>query len=285
MKNRQLTTELFKIFTESVLNEHKNNKNLYDTCIDIYSKTALFDFSNIYQSELNFKQYFMLYSKDKSYKIDNFQPSLICESMFIKLNETTSLFLRDYKYNIITGCYVKKLNDNNILKLPINIVISFLLNNTVININAINSELQSQLKQYENELQYLFCDVENTLNIIHKLNTKVVLYDEPIENKASYYRYKNKSKGTLKVPARPIYIILDKEKHIKKNNYSYIHKQGKITYNFSFSVIGHWRKLSDENKIGKDKHGNYNIKGYTWVKSFIKGDKNLKLINKERILL
>lgn len=54
-----------------------------------------------------------------------------------------------------------------------------------------------------------------------------------------------------------------------------------VDWSHRWRVRGHWRKLQG---VGKDRHGEYAIKGFTWVKDFVKGNENLPLIEKTRVL-
>ena len=117
------------------------------------------------------------------------------------------------------------------------------------------------------------------------MHNQIILIDEVEKPKTRYYRLKL-NKETIKISQKPIYIVLDEPKHKKNYKHKDIIKQGhKLTRCFSFPVIGHWRKLKDITHVGKDKHGNYNIQGYTWVTSFVKGNKDMPLIRKENIIL
>lgn len=48
-----------------------------------------------------------------------------------------------------------------------------------------------------------------------------------------------------------------------------------------FELRGHWRA---HDGLGKDRDGNYCVGGFTWVKNHIRGDENLPLIKKTRII-
>ena len=49
---------------------------------------------------------------------------------------------------------------------------------------------------------------------------------------------------------------------------------GNLEYSFAFKVRGHWRHIN-EGTFGKDRNGNYNVKGYTWVTEYTKGEGEL----------
>lgn len=295
MDKVKLTSELFKEFTESVLLEHKNNKKMYDECIDIYSKTQFFDLSNVNLEAIIEKlndneQKCELLDKSKTQiTYNNLTMNLPFESLFIK-NNFFNIFIREFNQTTITGCYIRSIKDNYIYKQPF--TITYLFNQMIINFDTNN--LLSNIHQIFKEkthgvyIDFLICmkhDIYAIIKVFEKLNKKTILIDEPMQNKATYYRYKDKSKGSLKVNTRPIYIVLDADKKAKKIKYDNISRQGILRRDFSFPVIGHWRKLTDNRHLGKDRQGNYNIQGYTWVNAFIKGNKEKSLIRKERIVL
>lgn len=293
----RLTSELFKEFTESVLLEHKNNKKMHDECIDIYSKTQFFDLSNADLNKVNEEaknhepKLDLLQNDDLQLIYDNLSLNLPFESVFIK-TQFANLFMREFNQVTLTGCYIREIKDGYIYKQPFTItylfnqmIVNFNTYNLICSLNKIYSNEQEQKKTYEYFLKFMVWDIYTISKIFEKLNKKTILIDEPIQNKPKYYRYKDKAKGTLKVNTRPIYIVLDEEKINKKCDYNKIHKQGILKRDFSFPVIGHWRRLSDNRHFGKDRQGNYNVQGYTWVKSFIKGNKDGIMQQRERIVL
>ena len=58
----------------------------------------------------------------------------------------------------------------------------------------------------------------------------------------------------------------------------------KLDFSHRFLVRGHWRTIG-ENRIGKNRAGEYEIVGSTWVREFEKGGTDKELIKKERIIL
>lgn len=57
----------------------------------------------------------------------------------------------------------------------------------------------------------------------------------------------------------------------------------RIDFSHRFLVRGHWRRLP-ENKLGKNRNGDYCVRGATWVSEFEKGPDNLPLIKKTRLV-
>lgn len=54
-----------------------------------------------------------------------------------------------------------------------------------------------------------------------------------------------------------------------------------VDWSHRFEVRGHWRKTD---ALGKDRDGNYCVRGYTWVVDHTKGPENLPLIKKTRLV-
>lgn len=297
MFTNKLASELFKEFTENVLLEHKNNKKVHDECIEIYAKTQLFDISHVNLDKIHEEapkhtpNIQKLENNDLQIIYDSLNINLPFESIFIK-GQYSTIFIREFNQITLTGCYIRAIKEGCIYKQPFTInylldklIINYNSDNLIHNINKIYSNTEEGIKAYQYFLKFMIYDIYVIAKVFEKLQQQTIIIDEPTENKATYYRYKDKSKGAKKVNNKPIYIILDKEKKGKKYDYSNIKKQGVLKYDFAFPVIGHWRKLSDSRKLGKDRQGNYNIQGYTWVKSFIKGNKDGIIQQKERIIL
>ncbi len=61
-----------------------------------------------------------------------------------------------------------------------------------------------------------------------------------------------------------------------------------VDWTHRFEVRGHWRKLelqaNGEQPIGKDREGNYDVKGFTWVSHHTRGPEHLPLIKKTRMV-
>lgn len=288
IKTRKTCQELFNLFSNSVLVENKKNKKNYDECLEVYKTTQLFDFTHVMTYDTTYSAISSNENDKLTFHFLNFEANIPTESIFIKVNEDIQLFLRDYDVNIITGCFLHKLDEVTIAKLPFTIRNNIIKNESkvIFENNIITKKI---LKEIENKVQNgysaeILNNLIEPLQILQKMQNQVIFIDEAENPKPRYFNYKDKAKGTLKMMPKPIYIVLDAPK--TKKNYKHVNmiKQGKISRCFSFPVIGHWRKL-DAGKIGKDKHGNYTINGFTWVKAFIKGNKNMPLIRHENIVL
>lgn len=62
------------------------------------------------------------------------------------------------------------------------------------------------------------------------------------------------------------------------NKYDYLDN---VEWGHSWTVRGHWRRTNDET-LGKDRNGDYCVKGYTWIAPHIKGEG--PLIKKVRVV-
>jgi hypothetical protein len=67
----------------------------------------------------------------------------------------------------------------------------------------------------------------------------------------------------------------------RKHTESFISTNRHIDWSHRFEVRGHWRKVDT---VGKDREGNYNVNGYTWVTNHERGPEHLPLIKKTRVV-
>ena len=110
MKIRKTTQELFNLFTETVLKEHSTNKKLYDECVKVYQTTQLFDFTNAMTYDTTYKAISTNTNNMLNFFILDFNANIPTDSVYIKITEKSSMFLRDYDINIITGAFILDLD-------------------------------------------------------------------------------------------------------------------------------------------------------------------------------
>lgn len=87
-----------------------------------------------------------------------------------------------------------------------------------------------------------------------------------------FYIKPSKTAKAHQVAGKPIFIFLSQKKYKTQRELDDVasrYPRYKIMH--SFPVRGHWRRLQDPRKCGKDRQGNYNQLGFTWVKECIKG--------------
>lgn len=84
-----------------------------------------------------------------------------------------------------------------------------------------------------------------------------------------------KSRRLVKI--KDIVLIVDRKEQaeIKKD------LMRTIDWSHRWEVMGHWRKIQG---LGKDQHGSYRIKGFTWVNPHVKGPENKPVVTKTRFV-
>ena len=142
-----------------------------------------------------------------------------------------------------------------------------------------NGTVLADNKKIYELIENLFITVIACLDVIGNLPNRAVVSDTPCTTKYEYYRRKHDT--TIKKPIKPIYYVLDQKEETTKHKYHSIRAIGKLEFNYSFKVRGHWRRISDKT-YGKDRNGNYNILGYTWVTEYVKGEG--ELVKKLRVI-
>lgn len=274
-----LIEEAFKIFTENTLKEpiNKGKKN-HDLCIEVYSKAQLIDLSAVYlcnediaDSPISMDIY---EAPDKFTSITKL--SSICEYVnlpfevcFFKLYDTTSgfedpsyLFIREFAPQKYTGALLVEAPNKDILKSIFYISedkLNFILT------KGIFSE-----KHTEYVLKTLGSKITRALMVINRLSPKNHNIYKVAPEKTEYLR-KKVTKEVIKVQ-RPVYIYLNKDDKENKVNPTKNYKPERIERNFGWLVRGHWRRLDNPHKRGKDSQGNYVVEGFTWVKPHICGN-------------
>lgn len=280
-------TDLFRMYQDQILMEAKKSEK--DYIKETFAKTELFDVSNI----------------EQSMKIDyipkQINENLVCpfeeitlpfECCFIKVyddaEETNGLFIKEYSPEYLTGAVFilsRRFKMHTQITIPFTIDLNRL--ELIIDSNLIRKELKRKLgydltdKRNVNSMMETvqFRDVAMIISLamkpINKINEYATLVD--CTKKPEYYARKGKS--TIKIANRIIYYLLDRKKY-ENRQYS-IHPITKLEYSHAFAVKGHWRRIN-ENSIGKNRQGLYNVKGHTWVKDYTKGEG--ELVKKVRMI-
>ena len=89
-------------------------------------------------------------------------------------------------------------------------------------------------------------------------------------------KYKLDGKKRVRVIKKVVYVskgLIKESVHGQTVNWDYSHR---------WEVRGHWRKLN-EGKLGKNRNGDYAVKGYTWVVAHEKGPEDKPLVKKTRV--
>lgn len=90
-------------------------------------------------------------------------------------------------------------------------------------------------------------------------------------------RFKHKKTGIMKV--KKLIHIARKSKPGQLVN---VLSKFDVDWSHRWEVRGHWRSIGA--KVGKDRNGSYNVKGFTWVNSHIRGPDDKELIKKTRVV-
>ena len=277
--------DTFKQFCKERHAEDKGkNFNLMQ---EVYANTELFDIS-LYDFSLNKRTCKgSEVIKNGSTRAMCFTPekelSLPFQNNFIKCESVGSyIFIREYEPNLLTGTMYVPSNKLFTGNVPFYIK-NYPDTKQVVIATDMEYFLNTNIKVIEDHAEQiaenLLITVISALEVIGSLSDKAVVSDTPSTTKYEYYRRKHDT--TIKKPVKPIYYVLDKKEETTKNKYHSIRAIGKLEFNYSFKVRGHYRRISDKT-YGKDRNGNYNILGYTWVTEYVKGEG--ELVKKLRVI-
>ena len=280
--------EVFKQFCKERYEEDKrlHHGRNFNTMQSIYAYTEFFDMEFLGSSFPELTNFSYSLKKGKAdFPIKNF--SLPFQNIFVHHSGDCYVFLREYAPNIITGTiyglnYEYGLKKGKLiaignLNLPFTIFLSD--NYPMVSHPSIVIDYSWIKEEFENPMEEIGSaesDLETILHICTVLNDllhKTVAVDKP-KNPNMYEYYNRKKAPAIKVPQRPIYYVLGEKNENVSNKYSKIRVTGSLEYSYSFHVRGHWRRI-DEKTYGKDRNGNYNVAGYTWVNEYMKGEGEL----------
>ena len=125
------------------------------------------------------------------------------------------------------------------------------------------------------------------LKMFHDLTDKSQscrCYVDTTEDTRTEYFRSPVNKKVTKLGNKPIILILSNDSEADKKAHRYKRRQGRIQYAFSWVVRGHYRKLHNPKSIGLDRNGKRCVQGATWIETYMKGDENLPLLRRERVV-
>lgn len=193
-------------------------------------------------------------------KKDHIEVSFFYEDFFLKLNFPTCLKLFQ-KNNVIINLEEVTYNNGKYKKL----YFEFL--NYLKEVKKIENTILEELEDSLNDrIQYSF------ILFIHCL--EVIYCKECIRGDVTYNRQikLNNKKNKIKN-----YTIISLKRYQKDYDNNY-----KVNWTHGFWIAGHWRSIK-QGKLGKNKNGNYEVFGKTWVIEHIRKEE-LGLVDKKRIL-
>ena len=256
-----------EIFSQFCKERHAEDKGKnYDLLQEIYANTEFFDTTLFKFQDLPIQQLPLI---DENYRIlfpvENL--SLPFQNNFVKITDNQCIFLREYAPDILTGTLytIDFLGKGNSLNMTFTI--------------RVGEESAKLILDYfphplsKGSIEILMKDtseyIVGVVLTLNELSKKAVAVNKPSNpNHCEYYR--RKRKPTIKVPQRPIYYILGNKDEDVEPKYKSIRTTGNLEYSYCFRTRGHWRRIN-EGTLGKDRNGNYNVKGYTWVTEYVKG--------------
>lgn len=121
---------------------------------------------------------------------------------------------------------------------------------------------------------------EHFLGIVRSMLKR--LYTEQVGTSVSRNMVKIRSGQGIKIKKRIGQIIYVSPKRSTEDLEAMVGKD--IEWSHRWRVRGHWRKLPEASKIGKDREGNLIVRGFTWVTEHIKGPEEAPLVEKVRVV-
>lgn len=285
----------FKEFTAEALSKVKGKKE-HDLCIDVYAKTQLVDISAIFHVTevasscgiLNGGSYLGRGGVLSVELPDDLDILLPFECSFIKLfdegnmcfDDSAFIFIREYAPLIYTGKLIAYLA-NSVLHILFDIRIDTLTGRKTLNIqvdtitSAFDSSAAAKMLS-----RFVLNQIISSLGILAGLSNKT--HDiHRVDSARPEYLRKKLTKSAIKVE-RPVYIYMNKK--VYASNCMKLYSGRKVERLSSWIVRGHWRRLDNPKKRGKNALGQYVVEGFTWVVPHVCGDPD-GLTNKTHIVI
>lgn len=272
--------KVFDMHRESVVQDARQHPEdpLVPRYLEFLEEAKLFDFSALRQDLPEIKVLDFEDSGDfvsLAIPTSSFSLCLPFVSNFILVldskNYYQSVLLEEWEPLKIGGCvYIKDimvsftifLEDSPVLSAnPQHIICFNIPSKSVFRRNADMQEFTTKLVQ-----EIVFC-----FSVFEKLADYYYTRVEEGQSKPFYIKMPSDLKAR-KISSKPIIIFLSQRKaKTQKEMDELQRKYPKYKIMHSFPVRGHWRRLKSPDKVGKDRRGNYNQFGFTWVKECIKG--------------
>ena len=267
-----------EVFSQFCKERHAEDKGRnYDLLQEIYASTEFFDVSMQDNTTDKIQDVSIEMERAGNTIKGTFKTTeginLPFQNNFIGYRDNICVFIREYAPDMITGSVYALPNRINcpffISIYPDQIEMS-LIYGSYTDMLKFNEKVFNVADQIATRLFKVLVIVIMDLN---NLSHKAVAVDKPKNpNLCEYYR--RKRKPTIKIPQRPIYYVLGDKNENTEHKFRNIRTIGELEYSHCFSVRGHWRRVN-EGTLGKDRNGNYNVKGYTWVTEYVKGEGEL----------
>lgn len=306
MKTKQISTvqDVFKQFCKERHAEDKGRN--YNLLQEVYANTELFDLSNIEVGEeylINPKElvtYDIIEDDVFSHKelkeddlyyynvYENVAPITLpfssCFVYYYSINKVASyVMVREFSPTILSGtAYLVLEKEGTVTKG--NIPFQFftetnklrmlrkdknIIEHIYNNIENSKSEEIDEDDKFHTEVT-VFPLIMDTLITLSTLSSRTVVADKVENPKTEYFPRKN-GLATIKREQSPIYYVLNKSEEKKPKAIKNIKSRGKLEFTHSFKVRSHWRRLHNPNTLGKNRNGEYIVKGMTFVRESVRG--------------
>ena len=278
----QPITEIFKQFCKERHAEDKSQtkgKN-FNLLQEVYANTELFDISLYdFSKDTETCKGSQIIKRDNTRSISFITNKEVClpfQNNFIKCEKEGSyIFIREYEPQFLTGSMYTQYK---FLKGNLPFAVKLFEDKQIVITTDITPLLKTGSKviidHLEEMAENLFVTIISALSVVSNLSNKSVVTDNYTNPNQKIEYFRRKHLPTIKVPSKPIYYILGEKSENVSPKYKSIQSRGHTEYSYSFSVRGHWRRISDKT-YGKDRQGNYTILGHTWVTEYIKGEGEL----------
>ena len=279
-------SELFKEHCNRCIKEDKGKS--YNYLQETFANTELFDLSLLNIDRDKYQEVPKpTIDGDKAISEAEFLKgvSLPFEAVFLKLPNTdtdssVTLFLHEFNPSIVTGS-ITFMNETNGLAITFHILVD--IGKIIVSLDSLTKYVQFLARGVEDMSKimsyihtYALRNLHVAIDNLNNLPKHTVVADKT--TKQEYYR--RKGLPTLKV-YKPIYYVMNKKETENSRTFKLIKPLGKLEYTYSFKVRGHWRKINPDT-YGKNRNGEYVVKGHTFVKDYVKGEG--ELVKRVRVL-
>lgn len=157
--------------------------------------------------------------------------------------------------------------------------VRFTLNEGRLTVDADENANEREKRVYGFIVNKIALIVKRVLSEIDNRNFQIV---EPTSSDNMTFKYREGDRKLIKAKLRPRMIIYISDKKSFKKDHPDLANRIIRKPEYSWEVMGHYRKLNNPESIGKNRQGEYCIKGYTFVSDYIKGEGELR--KKVRVL-
>lgn len=121
------------------------------------------------------------------------------------------------------------------------------------------------------------------IKILEELDSRKYIYVENTEKIDVKFRDKATRKLN-RVKYTPKMIIYVSDKKTFKKEYPELSGRVISKPQHAFEVMGHWRRLHNENSLGKNREGEYLVEGFTWVRPQVRCADRGEVLKKVRVI-